>query len=516
MFDFRQAEHSAESVLADVRAAGFSKIELRPFFTPQRRALPGVALSVLGLVERTGPLALWLSKRFGRVFCSASRLSAPGLMRRRVAAFAGVYGSVALGLATSLVVLRVLDPAGAGRFTIVVGLADFLAQLVWLTSDDALVKYGFRYAAGGEWGRFHRLVGVAYRCEAGAALLASLLIVAIAPFADSIFAHGAGLEKPLLVAALLPPLQALESIAAATLILNGRYDLRGIWLTISIGLRLAGIWIGAQNGVTAAVVGVVVAQVLTTVSILAISFRGLRTLPACRAGAARRRPRADHPLRRPERRLHRADLGADVGRAAHARHRPQLARRRVVPRGAAPDDGPQRGVLAAADDPAQRADPRLGARAPRGGAARGFAATSRARRGAAALALIPAWVLMPWLVRVIVGRQYLPAVPAARLILVAGAIQLVLSWTKTFPVTIGRPGLRLWAHGVETAVMLPLIVVLGKEWGVTGAGAAVLVSSVAFALAWVVILLRLRRTGLTPASSPPTGVPEPGRSAPAP
>ena len=36
--------------------------------------------------------------------------------------------------------------------------------------------------------------------------------------------------------------------------------------------------------------------------------------------------------------------------------------------------------------------------------------------------------------------------------------------------------------------MLPLIIVFGKEWGVTGAGAAVLVSSVAFALAWGVIL----------------------------
>ena len=43
--------------------------------------------------------------------------------------------------------------------------------------------------------------------------------------------------------------------------------------------------------------------------------------------------------------------------------------------------------------------------------------------------------------------------------------------------------------------MLPLIVVFGKEWGVTGAGAAVLVSSVAFALTWGVILWRLRRTG---------------------
>ena len=104
---------------------------------------------------------------------------------------------------------------------------------------------------------------------------------------------------------------------------------------------------------------------------------------------------------------------------------------------------------------------------------------------------------MPWLVPRHRRAEYLPAVPAARLILVAAAIQLVLSWTKTFPVTIGRPGLRLWAHGVETAVMLPLIVVLGKQWGVTGAGrgGAGLVGRVC--APWVVILLRLRRTGLT-------------------
>jgi O-antigen/teichoic acid export membrane protein len=114
----------------------------------------------------------------------------------------------------------------------------------------------------------------------------------------------------------------------------------------------------------------------------------------------------------------------------------------------------------------------------------------------AAVALVPALLVLPWLVRVVLGREYLPAVPAARLILVAGMIQLVLSWTKTFPVTIGRPGLRLWAHGVETLVMLPLIVVLGREWGVTGAGVAVLASSVAFAAAWGVVFVRLRRTGL--------------------
>jgi O-antigen/teichoic acid export membrane protein len=122
--------------------------------------------------------------------------------------------------------------------------------------------------------------------------------------------------------------------------------------------------------------------------------------------------------------------------------------------------------------------------------------------GAAAIAVValgPALLAMRWAVRIVLGAQYLPAVSAARLILVAAAIQMVLSWTKTFPVTIGRPGLRLWAHGVETAVLLPLIVVFGKAWGVTGAGAAVLASSGAFAVAWAVIYVRLRRSGmLTP------------------
>ena len=113
----------------------------------------------------------------------------------------------------------------------------------------------------------------------------------------------------------------------------------------------------------------------------------------------------------------------------------------------------------------------------------------------AALALVPVLLTIPWLIRILFGPDYSGAVSAARLILVAAAIQLVFSWTKTFPVTIGRPGLRLIAHGVETVVMLPLIIVFGKEWGVTGAGGAVLVSSVAFALTWGVIVWHLRRTG---------------------
>ncbi len=422
-------------------------------------------------------------------------MAAFGLNRRRLTAFAGVYASVGLGVLASLVVLRVLGPVRAGRFTIVIGTADFLALVVWLTSDDALVKYGFRYAAANDWGRFHRLVRVAFLCEVAASLVATVLTIAIAPFADSIFKGGAGLERPLLVASVLPPLQALESISAATLILGGRYDLRGAWLTLSMGLRLAGIAIGAQWGVTAAVAGVVAAQAITTASILGLGIWGLRRFPSVRPA-----PLGDD--RRPLVRFV-AQSAAYTGLISvrtwvapltlgivHSSRSVGLFRAAQMPQtGLAALSSPLRMILLSEQTRDwEHGRPQVV-----------IAAIRRYVKGASAIAaigIVPLLLLLPWLVRVVLGARYLPAVPAARLIVVAGAIQLVLSWTKTFPVTIGRPGLRLVAHGVETVVMLSLIVVFGKEWGVTGAGAAVLVSTVAFAATWAAILVRLRRDGV--------------------
>ena len=115
------------------------------------------------------------------------------------------------------------------------------------------------------------------------------------------------------------------------------------------------------------------------------------------------------------------------------------------------------------------------------------------------LVLAPvAWVLMPWLVRVILGADFEPATDAARILLLAACLRLVLGWTKTFPVSIGRPGLRIVAHGVEIAVLIPLLLVLGARWDATGAAVAMLVATVAFAVSWAVLLARLRREPLPP------------------
>ena len=72
VFDFREAVHPRGPIMHDLQAAGFSRIELRPFFTPQNRRIPGPALPLLDALERTGPLASSLSHRIGRVFCSAT------------------------------------------------------------------------------------------------------------------------------------------------------------------------------------------------------------------------------------------------------------------------------------------------------------------------------------------------------------------------------------------------------------------------------------------------------------
>ena len=128
--------------------------------------------------------------------------------------------------------------------------------------------------------------------------------------------------------------------------------------------------------------------------------------------------------------------------------------------------------------------------------ARAYGMLRRYTLGAAALALVIApvfWLLMPWLIRTIYGSDFSPATDPARVLLLAGCLRLVLGWSKSFPVSIGRPGLRIVAHGVEVAVLVPTLVVLGALWDATGAAVAVLISTVAFGAAWAVLLVRLRR-----------------------
>ena len=65
VFDLNPRQYRLDDVLAELRAAGFPRVELRPFFVPQTRRLPAPAIGLLRAAELAGPLArLALRVRF--------------------------------------------------------------------------------------------------------------------------------------------------------------------------------------------------------------------------------------------------------------------------------------------------------------------------------------------------------------------------------------------------------------------------------------------------------------------
>jgi SAM-dependent methyltransferase len=57
VFDLNPRQYELDTIRAELRDAGLSRIDLRPFFAPQRVELPSPAFAVLRALERSGPLA---------------------------------------------------------------------------------------------------------------------------------------------------------------------------------------------------------------------------------------------------------------------------------------------------------------------------------------------------------------------------------------------------------------------------------------------------------------------------
>jgi SAM-dependent methyltransferase len=73
VFDLNPRQYRVEDVCVDLRAAGFDRLELRPFFSPQQVSLPKPLATALYALERSGPVArLLLTMRFSYL-CAAFR-----------------------------------------------------------------------------------------------------------------------------------------------------------------------------------------------------------------------------------------------------------------------------------------------------------------------------------------------------------------------------------------------------------------------------------------------------------
>ncbi len=415
---------------------------------------------------------------------------AQSVLRRRFATAAGLYLSVALGILGTVAAARILGLDDIGRFATVVAVVGLAQTLLDLTVEESLTKFGFRYVAAEDWGRLHRLFRRALELKLVGGALATLVLLALAPFADSLFG-GEGLAGPMAAAAVLPLLAAPENVSASALLLRGRYDLRGWLLSATMGIRLVAIVVGASIGVTAAMGALAIGQIAATAISGTAGFLALRRFPVAppRPLGADRREIASFVLQSSvatgvlslRAALAPVLLGMVAGTTQVGYYRVALAPQS----GFSAASAPVRLVLLTE----QTRDWEHG-RAPT--VLRGLRRYSLGAALVAAVSLPVFLLLMPWLVRVVFGPDFLPAVDAARIVLVSAAILLVLGWTKSFPVTIGRPRLRILTHGLETAVLLPLVLLLGDRWGVTGAAVAILVSTVVFAVTWLVVLARLR------------------------
>jgi SAM-dependent methyltransferase len=73
VFDLNPRQYRVDDVRHELEAAGFDRLELRPFFAPQRVSLPRAGTAALRALERSGPFArLLLAFRFSYL-CAAFR-----------------------------------------------------------------------------------------------------------------------------------------------------------------------------------------------------------------------------------------------------------------------------------------------------------------------------------------------------------------------------------------------------------------------------------------------------------
>ena len=177
------------------------------------------------------------------------------------------------------------------------------------------MKYGFRFVTREEWGLLRGLFRSAFWFKIVGSAIAGVALLIFAVFVP------ARMTRRSIVASLIPLGQSLEGLAGSALYLRNRYDIRAVFLTWSMALRLVGVAIGAQYGLVEAIAGVLIAQVDRDRLGRRRRSAGVPPLPAGGGRASRGASGGDRHLHRPVERGDRRALAARRPRAAAARRR---------------------------------------------------------------------------------------------------------------------------------------------------------------------------------------------------
>jgi O-antigen/teichoic acid export membrane protein len=407
------------------------------------------------------------------------------LLVRRSATAVGIYVSVALGFLATIIATRELhSPRRFGDYATVLFAVGLLQGFFDVTVEEAVVKYGFRYVTREDWGRLARLlrIGAILKVVGGACGAAGLLVFALVGPSRLAGALAAG--------SLIPLVQSLDGLAGTLLFLRSRYDIRSFFLSWSMLLRLVGVTIGAHFGVTQAIFGILIAQTIGTASVAAAALAGFRRFPSAPPTALADDARDVRSFMVQSTMASgvaslRGSLAPLLLGAVTTTTQVGLFRVAQAPQSAfIAVSAPARMVLLTEQT-------RDWERGNQRAVLRGIRNYSLLAIAVSIVAVPPLYVFIPTLIRHINGAEYVGASSAARIFVIAAAVQFVVGWTKSFPVTIGRPELRLHTQTLEAVIVLPLIGILGAAWGAAGAAAAVLAGIVAFTATWIVIAARI-------------------------
>ena len=409
------------------------------------------------------------------------------LFVRRSATAVGIYLSVALGFLATVVAGREMNSLREfGDYSTVIFATGFFQALFDLTVEEALVKYGFRYVAREDWGRLRRLFQSAFGFKLTGSLIGGLGLVVFA------FLGPHRLQTPMLVAAGIPLGQSLEGLAGSRA-LPAR-PLRHPLRRSSSGRWPCG-WPGSRSARTTASCRpwsrVLIAQVLATASVGVAGWLAFHRFPRAPARALGEERRAILKF------FAQSSIGTGVVSvrqglvplilgAVTNRTRSRLFKIAQAPQsGFLALSAPARMVLLTE----QTRDWEQG---------RQSAVLRGVRRYTLIAALLmlvavpPLCYWLPSLVKLVYSARFARAGDASRVFLLAAAVQMLVGWTKSFPIAVGRPSLRITTHGVESLVILPLVIPLGYYFGATGAAFAVLAGMCAFAVMWAFIFVRTK------------------------
>jgi O-antigen/teichoic acid export membrane protein len=396
-----------------------------------------------------------------------------------------------IGFLGQILAARWLGVERYGLLAIVLSVTGFVSLVFDLTVEEAVIKYGFRYVAAEEWGKLRRLFSRALRVKFLGCAIAGVVIAALAPAAHALFGHSS-LVAPFLIAALLPIATAPEGLAGNALLLRTRYDIRSFFLVVSMVTRFVALVVGSRLGVTQTVLFIVLAQVVTTAAISAVgaaAFRRFPIRPAEPLGADRKeiisfikQSAIASTVATFQGSVAPIVLGMVTNPVQVGLYRAALAPQSAF----AAISSPIRLILLTE----QTRDWEHGNIRNVFAGVRRFTIVGTLMM---VVALPPLIIFMPALIKLVYSAKYAAAGDASRFVLVSAALMFVFGWSKSLPVSIGRPGLRVLTHGLQAVALIPLTGAFGALWQATGAAAALAVSSGVFVAAWIVLIVRLNR-----------------------